>query len=129
MKININNIEKVQEAISWAQAGCRARLFDMDRVKPAVEKAEKTLAGLKIAKKYWIGCRIHFQPEQAPNKYAVKGAAYGTYVTVERCATDWFLVHADRGRCEATSYGAPEREVLILSDNAKASIPAEWGLD
>lgn len=128
MKININDKEKVQAAIRDMEKKARVRLFDVDRIGPAIEATEKRLEGLGVAKKYWIGCRIHFQPERVPNKYATKGAAYGTYAIVERFSSGWFLVGVSRDRCESASYGCPEFEMLMLSDTAKTHIPIAWKL-
>ena len=120
MKINVENIEKVNEAIKKAEKKATTRTVRYDQIVHAVSKAERKLHELEIPKKYWEACIISLEPDQVPNSY--RGIAEGTFVDIIRYPSGWFVTYIGRSKTGSRSFGLPRRDVLILSTTAKEHI-------
>lgn len=120
MKINVNHREKIKKELEAVENGCSARLFDLDRIAPAIENAEKVLNNLTIPKKYWDGCTIHFDPPKVANSY--RGIPEGTFISVTKFPSEWFVTIVCRKHAGNCAFGDNGRETLILTDDAKKSI-------
>ena len=121
MKINVTDKTKLQNAIDEAEGKANARTLSAGTVQGGAEKAEKRLDHLGIPKKHRTGCQVSFRPAQVANSY--RSIAYGTYATIQRFPSGWFLVNVNRGATGSCSFGSWARQTLKLSDDARASIP------
>lgn len=126
MKINIKNTSKLILAIDNAQKNITARTVTVFDCIDAIKQAEKKLKLLEVSPKYWKDCTIEIKPEKVTNSY--KYYASGTYVTIKRFATGWFMI--DIGRCESfkRSYGGDRDIILHLSPLAKDNIAGNFKL-
>lgn len=122
MKINIANINAIAEAILAAEGKANARTLDPTLITRTIERAEDKLA--IIPKKYWVGSKITFQPPKVSNSYNAFPA--GTWATVVRFSSGWFLTKVWRDRCGSKSYGGSERQYLELSDLAAENMPRSF---
>lgn len=121
MKINTNNKIKIESELYNIQSKCTARLIDYDDVLDAIGKADAKIASLGISKKYRNDCIVSILPEQVSNSYEY--SAEGTFATLKRFSSGWFLVSCSRRFTGSTSGGANSRSTLTLSETAKQNIP------
>ena len=128
MKTNVNNKEKVNELISSVEKNAKQRLMQSyEGIMIDIEKAEKKLISLGIAKKYWINSVIHIEPEKVANSY--KYRAEGTHMKIKRFASGWFVIGCFRGSVQKQAYGSGGNSAkLYLSDEAKSNIPESWDI-
>jgi hypothetical protein len=127
MKININNQNRVESVIEEIEKGCRKRLSpSYGALCDILYRAEGMLMSMKVPVKSRKGCAVKIIPEAVCNSY--KGCAEGTFVEFTRGSKDWFLTHVQRIQCQNCAYGRPERQKLILTTEAKMSIPSEHAL-
>ena len=117
----MNTYEKL---LQESQKGATARLMSVKDVEDAIKASEKKLGELKIAKKYWPGCRIYIWPETVSNSYSYR--AEGTAAVLERGKTCWRMVKAYRTQCGHSSYGGRREVELELPDEAHAAIPKRY---
>lgn len=128
MKINIEKVTDIANAIDAAEIGARARRFpDPGYVINMVTLAEIQLKKLRIPKSAWAGCYIVYEPPGPANAY--KYRADGTYATVTRYPSGWFLTGVARRTVNSSSYGKSSAIVLHLSEGAKAAIPTRYVVD
>ena len=92
MKVNINDREKVDEALAVVNA-------TYDDVTKTVNRIERALEWKGLLRKHWAGLRFrcNSNPEKFPDAY--KGIPMATYFTVERYPSGWFLVGVEREVC------------------------------
>jgi hypothetical protein len=97
MKVNINDKEKVDEALAVLNA--RVRNATHDDVTRMVTRIERALERKGLLRKHWTGLRFQCNPnpEKFPNAY--KGIPMATYFTVERYPSGWFLAGVERKEC------------------------------
>lgn len=126
MKINIGKIEEMVSAISKVEGKARSRRLDAEFVAECAKKAEKLLSSMGIPKASRKGCTVAISPERVANSY--RGIADGTYATLERGSSDWFLVSVRRAPAGSCAYGSSERVRVYLSEGAKAAIPTSFSL-
>jgi len=99
MKINVNNIDKLQVALDNVQARCTVRTLSAECVQEFTEWAELH-ASRRLAKKDLPGLGLTVQhPFGGPIPGAYKGTPEGTYVILHRCPTGWYVTAV--GRCPA----------------------------
>lgn len=128
MKIRIDkkNGQKFIKAIDEAEGRATSRLLETYRLFDAVEDAEEKLYSMKIPQKARLGCTVFIEPEALPNSYKYGGQ--GTFASVQRYSTGWFLTGVRRDYCRTKSFGDGERSVLLLSRSAIAAIPNTYTL-
>jgi hypothetical protein len=98
MKININDKEKVNEALAVVNARVRnATHYDVLNL---VTRIEHDLEGKGLLKKYWTGLKFRCNPNPETFPHAYKGVPMATYFTVERYPSGWFLVGVERRECK-----------------------------
>lgn len=99
----VKEIERVEER-------CSARLMPVDVIFSAVEEAEGRLEGAGIPKKDWKGTMIYIVPEKVSNSY--KARAEGTWASIKRFPSGWFLTDVARVPCGKCPYGS-SREIIV----------------
>lgn len=125
MKINIEKTADIANAIDAAEIGARARRFPAaEYVRDMVTKAEAQLKALGIPKVAWTGSYIVYEPPGPANSY--KYRAEGTWVTITRYPSGWFLTEVARRTVHSASYGKWSAVLLYLSEGAKAAIPSRY---
>jgi hypothetical protein len=133
LKININNSEKISEALAKAQARATARTIDNDFVLRAVAQAEMRLRKI-LAKKDWQGLQLSVTC--APGKMAssYRGIPMATYAVVQRGASGWFLVQVARAKArenfnDVVIHGVEQKGKLVSEYVAKTLGRFEVGED
>ena len=126
MKINIEKKVEIKSAIDTAEGKSTTRCLDPDYIPGFIEAAEKKLKALAIPQKAWVGCRVEIRPEAVPNSY--KYSANGTYATITRFPSGWFLTDVRRDQTHSKRYGGNRPGRLHLSDGAKEAIPGEFNI-
>jgi hypothetical protein len=121
MKININDVSKMDDALNVVQKNCKVRTIDIEYVKDVADIAEKKLEQLGIPKKERIGCMVELKPERVANSYSYP--AEGTAARIRRGSERWFLVAVSRTNCGSCPHGGPRIDRLYLSDRAAQAAP------
>ena len=103
-----------------AQKGCSSRVLSYTDIEAGIRKTEIFLEQLKIPRKYWLGCKVHFLPSKVANSYGAD--AQGTFATFECRASGWLLSELVRKSVGSQRYGRTERVRLELSGLAKQNI-------
>lgn len=98
MRINITHTTKVQAALDEAQAGARARVYDLDALADGITALDRKLSALPA--KYHKGVKAYLADWDAGSK---RHPNQGTVITVERGATTWFITGIKRHYRPATS--------------------------
>lgn len=112
--INGNHREKLESALSAAQAHCTARTLDCDDIE---YKLERVTARLGIAKAAMKGTRLTYTGAQHFPK-AYQHTPESTHFTAEHNGRFWVVTSITRAEC-------PNRQddcSLTLSDSAKEAI-------
>jgi len=107
MRINVANADKIAEVLDAAQSGCRSRTATAEDVKHWAARAEARLHGAGVPKAMRKGSVASVEPEKVPNSY--RYPAEGTYLHLERGASAWFLIGANRGRAGSCAGGSAAR--------------------
>ena len=126
MKINTENTKAIQDEITKAEHKCLKRLLDYKRIYDAIKTAENTLDNFGIPKKYWKGVTINLLPGKPSNSY--KDRAEGTYATITRFPTGWFMTACHRLIVYSVPRGELPTQYMILTDDAKLQIPSKLWL-
>ena len=96
MRINLNNADKIRDALASVNGTATAHTFTSSSdMALGLAMAESELKGLGLRKTSWTGAQITIH-SQGPTASAYKYAAIGTRVELERGATGWFMVDAMR---------------------------------
>jgi hypothetical protein len=112
--INVKNTEKIQKLINVVEGRATSRCLNVKKIEKAVLCAENKLKKLGIPKKYWIDTKIYFHPGKVCNSY--EWSAKGTYATIIRKPSGWFVVDISRDNVYKQSSGSNSSVNLILSD-------------
>jgi hypothetical protein len=116
MKINVNNEERVNDALESVNQ--RVRNAYAYHVKNMVEQIERDLLAKKLSKKDWTWLRFSCNPNAQTFPNAYKGTPEATYFVIERFQSGWFLVDVKRDVCK----GTPIRMVSQLTEDQKQAI-------
>jgi len=126
MKIRVDQKIKIDRAIYLEQKRSTVRTLSHERLVEAAEKGERQLKELRIAQKHWVGCKIVCEPEAVCNSYNRGFSSVGTWGTLERFPTGWFVTDISRTFVRHVAHGSAERNILHLADTAKTAIPTAW---
>ena len=121
MKININNKNAIIAAIKEAEGKATSFTLCESDVQQAVKDAERKFYVLGIPKKLWKGCYISMTPELPAKAYKYRPS--GTYATIYRYSTAWFVTNISRRQTGTTSGGRSRRNILKLTEDAHDAIP------
>lgn len=121
MKINVNNTDKLEAELRKVQKGCTARNITLGNIREVAENAEKKLKELGIPVKSRIKCTASVLPPKVCNSY--KYTARGTYAHMIRGNKHWFVTDIERVVCDKASGGPDTWDKLMLTPEAKQSIP------
>ena len=124
MKINVSNSEAIIAAIKKAQGKATSFTLSESNVQQAVRDAENKLSNLGIPKKLWKRCYIRMIPELPANAYKYRPS--GTYITISKGATAWFVTEISRCQTGTTSGGRRRMDVLYLTEEAHTAIPGKY---
>jgi hypothetical protein len=113
MKIKVTDTEKIREALSESQGRATARILSPTDINNLAAYGERRLDELGLAKSYRAGAKAHYYPPKVANSY--KYAADGTYATVTRGGSGWYLTDVHRGQTGNKSYGGHWRSDITLS--------------
>ena len=115
IKINENNIQKLEQALAQANGKSRERLAKLvdlqkavDRIREKFDIPKSRMEGLKV--------RVDLNAQSKPHSY--KHAMYSTFFTVEFSKTDAYLVDCER---DYTEERFPFR-VVNFPDSVKEAI-------
>ena len=115
IKINENNIQKLEQALAQANGNCRERLVHaedlhkaVDRIREKFDIPKSRMEGLKV--------RVDLNAQNKPHAY--KHAMYSTFLTIEFGKTDAYLVDCER---DYTEERFPFR-VINFPDSVKEAI-------
>ena len=114
MKINIDNCQKIEQALADVQKKARERTISYEDILEAISHIEDEL---NISKKAMIGTKAHISLYCGHFPGAYKGTPMGTEFDIERFSTGWFLTGVDRCSVDHT-----RTYRLILSESAKEAI-------
>lgn len=120
MKINTNDTDKLAAALEAVNGRATAHTLASCDVWALAERAEKDLQSRGVSKKAMKGTRVTYTPA-GPGKAYARKAHYvvSTLVTIERGASGWFLIGAERIESWAT---APERLTMRVTADARQAI-------
>lgn len=97
IKVNENNIQKLEEALAQANGKSRERLVHAEDLQKAVNRIREKfdvpkckMEGLKV--------RVDLNAQSKPRAY--KHAMYSTFLTIEFSKTDAYLVDCERDYTE-----------------------------
>lgn len=116
MKINVKNEKQINEALN--QVNAKVRNADHQSVKAIVWQIEKKLQEKGLPKKLWEGLSFFgdINAQSFPNAY--KWTPESTQFKLQRFASGWFMVDAQRMHCK-------ERMVTMacaLNDEQKQAV-------
>jgi hypothetical protein len=112
-RTKITDIKKVQAFLDEGQGSATARILASHDIETLAAYGEKRLEELGLAKSYRAGATAHYYPPQVPNSY--KYPADGTYATITRGSSGWYLTDVHRGQTGSRSYGASWRRAIKLT--------------
>lgn len=124
LKIRVDKVEKIKEALAEVEGKASKRTFDSDDITGIIDAAEKKLGHLSIPKKYWDGTEIHCHPARVPNSY--RYVPEGTFVTFKRIKSAWYVTSIERHGSSSCPNGSTESYLLILSNMAQRHIPSVY---
>jgi hypothetical protein len=113
MKIKLSDTAKIIAALEEGQGRATARTASLHEVNALAEYAEQKLEKLGLAKSLRAGATAYYYPPQVPNSYDY--AASGTFFTLQRGSSDWYLTEVSRGRTGHVNYGANATQQIRLS--------------
>lgn len=127
MKINTNNIEKIQAEAARIENRAQVRLLDIEEIADDLKRIEGKLSTL-LPKKSWKGLcfEVDQHAQHFPSSY--KGSPESTQYRVTRGSNAWFITGVSRSYCKSeTQYINPlnlhERAEEIAAHVTK---PANW---
>ena len=99
IRINVNNIGKLNEAIAVAEGRAKARCITADDIHSMINKIEATLIK-PMYKKDWAGLEFSVDPHAQSFPGAYKGTPESTQFTMLRTASGWFVTSIRRYTCQ-----------------------------
>lgn len=114
MKINVENLKKLQEELDAVQRRAQVRRFIAYQVRDIARRAEQRLSDVGLSAQLKRGAQLRFGM-CGPFPSAYKYPATGTVGTLERFASGWFVVDLHRGDCDGHNYFrfTPEQQQRI----------------
>lgn len=103
MKINVNNIEKIEAEIKAAEKSCSSRKMDPEFIAEAIKRAEDRLSEL-LYKKDWKGVEVRIDAaggQSFPSSY--RGVPESTQAVVVFSGSGWFVTRIDRSYVSSKS--------------------------
>lgn len=97
IKINKNNIQKLEQALAQANGKSRERLVHAEDLQKAVDRIREKF-DIPKCKMEGLKVRIDLNAQSKPNAY--KHAMYSTFFTIEFGKTDAYLVDCERDYTE-----------------------------
>lgn len=120
MRINISKTDALGDALESVNRRAAAHVLEWYNVTALAERVEKDLQGRGVPKKYLKGARVTYTPAGPGKSYARKGRfVVSTQVELERGASDWFLIGAEKVDVWATE---SERFTMRVTDAARQAI-------
>lgn len=99
IRINVNNIEKINAAIATAEGRATARCITADDIHIMIDEIESTLIK-RMYKKDWAGLEFSVDPNAQSFPGAYRGTPESTQFTVMRKASGWFVTDISRMTCK-----------------------------
>lgn len=115
IKINENNIQKLEEALAQANGKSRERLAKLVDLQKAVDRIRKKF---DIPKSRMEGLKVRVDLNAQSKPHAYKHAMYSTFFTIEFGKADAYLVDCER---DYTEERFPFR-VVNFPDSVKEAI-------
>jgi hypothetical protein len=103
----------VQAILDEGQGKATARILLPHDITALAAYGERRLEELGLAKSYRSGATAHYSPPRVPNSYNYR--ADGTYATITRGSTGWYLTEVRRGDTGSQSYGGSARHAIRLT--------------
>lgn len=97
IKINENNIQKLEEALAQANGKSRERLVHAEDLQKAVTRIREKF-DIPKCKMEGLKVRVDLNAQSKPRAY--KHAMYSTFLTIEFSKTDAYLVDSERDYTE-----------------------------
>jgi len=98
MRINTNNVEKLQRELDKVQRLARTRTITTEDIKQAVKTAEENLVPI-LQKKNWSGIAVRINLHAQKFAASYRGMPESTQFTLTRGSNAWFLTDLVRSRC------------------------------
>jgi hypothetical protein len=95
MRISLTKTDAINGTLATIQGKATVNLFDADRLARLAKTAEQQMEDMDIPKKYRAGAQYDFC-DAGPTATAYKYKQSATLVTIERGASGWFLIEAQR---------------------------------
>lgn len=100
---NENNWKKLQELLNDCQERCTSRILEVKDIKKLIEKIEKRLTNLGLAKAYRNGLMVDCNPFLNEFPQAYKYTASGTYIILSYDKNNWRVLNAYRANCKGNN--------------------------
>jgi hypothetical protein len=123
-KVKVTDTNKVLEALEEGQGRATARTVDTSDIAALALYGERRLEELGLPKKFRAGATVHYSPPKVANSYNY--AADGTYATITRGSSHWYVTDVHRGQTGSQSYGGrdrrsirltPEQQIQLINNN------------
>lgn len=116
---NENNWTKLEELLNETQERCTTRTLDLEDVKKLIEKIEKRLTNLGLAKTYRNGLMVDCNPflNEFPQTY--KYTPQGTNIILTYDKNNWRVFDAYRHNCKGKNEKALQ---FYFTDDQKERI-------
>ena len=115
MRININNCEGINKAVSLVQKRCTVRTVDSLLIMKIADRAERRLS--LISKKNRKGVEVYYYEGIGCNAYKYKGGT--TMIILERGKEHWFLINVSRIYIHPSNNGM---KAIALSPRARQAL-------
>ena len=112
-KVKVTDTNKVLEALEEGQGRATARTVDISDIVALAAYGEKRLEDLGLPKRYRAGATAHYSPPKVPNAY--KYSADGSYATLTRGSSHWYLTDIHRGQTGSQPHGGYSRRSIRLT--------------
>ena len=99
IRINANNIDKINAAIAAAEGRAKARCITADDIHRMINEIEASLIK-RMYKKDWAGLEFSIDPHAQSFPGAYKGTPESTQFTMLRTASGWFVTNIRRRECQ-----------------------------
>ena len=116
---NQNNWNKLEELLNETQERCTTRILEVEDIKKLIEKIEKRLNDLGLAKTYRNGLTVDCNPFLNEFPQAYKYTPSGTYIILNYDKNNWRVLNAYR-----TNYKGKSEKALkfYFTDDQKERI-------
>ena len=118
IRINVNNTDKLNEAIAAAEGKASVRRLTADLVHTYVQHIEKMLS-TRLLKNDWAGLEFSVDPHAQSFPGAYKGRPESTHFELERTASGWFVTRIMRNDCRS-----PKNRIIChnMEDKSEALV-------